>query len=366
MNRTVVTCLTLDQIDFVPTVIVGYYQSEKRKTFIHHCEQLQARFPDAVIIGSSSESNLYDDPPHLDTDGSHVCVFSCIDIDRDAFTIEQLDIADDGVIEVDPQRSYRAIILASSYYTGIEDQLKNLQSLLGYNSLYGGIASGREHGQFSVGELYYEGEFLSDTMLVWLIDQERYELRGVTSHYFQPVGFEMEITAAEGKTIYEIENRPALEVVEEIAGALTPENLAAFEHPFFLKDEGALNFDDALLCSLREVNREDNSIDVFREVAVRNTLKIGISIDRASLKQQLDVFRQYRQRNAMAFLFICVGIKENLGKMEPFYLMYLKKSLKIPFVGFHSYGEIGPVNTHRGSALHNQTISLAVLSERGE
>jgi len=365
VNRAVVTCRSLDQIDFVPTVIVGFYQSEKKKIFSHHCAELQARFPQAEIFGCSSTSNLYDDSPHVDTDGSHLCVFSCMDMDPQAYTLQRISTELPGELEIDTKKRYRAIILSSSYFDGMETHLKTLQHTLGTHSLYGGIAGAASDSKSASGDVYYRGAYWQESMLVWLIDQKKYRLSGIATHYFQPVGFEMEITAARGNTIHEIENRPALEVAEEIIGTLSPESIASFEHPFFLKQEDGIRFSEAPLCSVRGVNREQKSIDVYRNVAVHDTLKVGISLDRKAQKSQLNVFKRYKKSQAVAFVFNCVGIKENLGTMETLYLMHLKQSLRIPFVGFHTFGEIGPTHTHSSSVLHNQTIALAVLSERG-
>jgi hypothetical protein len=362
MNQTVVTCRTIDTIDFSPTVIVGFYQSGKKESFSRHCDTLQAQFPDADIIGCSTESNLYNKPPHLDTDGTHLCVFACVDIDKEAYSIQRISTDEADEIATDSTKRYRALLLASSYFGGMENTLKRLREKIGEDGLFGGIAS--VASETDRGDVFYRGRFWEESMLVWLIDQERYRLEGTTSHHFQPVGFEMEITAAEGNTIHEIENRPALEIAEEIIGTLTPQSITSFEHPFFLKQETGLTFDEAPLCSILSIDREQKSIEVYRNIEVRNTVKVGISLDRKAQKAQLNVFKKYKNKHAVAFLFNGIGIKGNLGSMETLYLMHLKQSLRMPFVGFHTFGEFGPVNSRSASVLHNQTISLAVLSER--
>ena len=75
-------------------------------------------------------------------------------------------------------------------------------------------------------------------------------------------------------------------------------------------------------------------------------------------------FSDYTTSGGIAFLFVCVAYKGHWGEMEPIYLMRLAKNLRVPFVGFHAFGEIGPLDPQGFSLMQNQTLTLAVLSEK--
>ena len=189
----------MESIDFIPTVILGFYKSTKKELFTANCEILKSRFPDVDIIGCSSESNLYNHSPHLDTDNMHECVFACVDMDKDSYSLQKISTDHPEDITINPKGEYRALILISSYFAKMEHILASMQEKLPPNGLFGGIA-GVSDITSEIAEIYFNGEYCSNSMLLWIIDQERYLLEGVAIHHFQPVGFKMEITVRPTQT----------------------------------------------------------------------------------------------------------------------------------------------------------------------
>jgi len=364
MKQTIVTSETLHTIDFTPTVIIGFYQSTQDKHFETHFEKLRERFPDVDVIGCSSESNIYNELPYIDKSNKHLCVYICLDIRKEAYQIKLHEI--DHVMEEreKEEKGYGALMFCSRYFSSLECLISTLQERDGYRPLLGAIAGTKDHKQ-PHGTIFYNGHYFGDHVLLWLIDQKCYRLEGKSAYHFQPVGFEMEVTKAEKTVLYEIENRPALEVLEEIVGDISMETIDSFDHPFFLKENSKIPFAHSPLCSILSIDEDNGSISLYRSVNKHAKLKVGVSLGREEQEQQLKTFKVFKRRkNAVAFLFNCVGIKANLGLMEFVYLMDLKRTLHVPFIGFHSFGEIGSINPENISMLHNQTISIAVLSER--
>jgi len=364
MRQAIVTSETLDTIDFIPTVIIGFYQNTHAGMFGTYFEKLKEDFPDVDIIGCSSESNIYNKLPFVDKSDDHLCVFVCLDIQKEAYKIKLYDIENVMEEKEEQDETYSAMMFCSRYFTSLEELIARFQSKEKYQPLLGAIAGVAKETK-QRGTVFYNGNYYEDHLLLWLIDQKCYRLEGKSIYHFQPVGFEMEVTRAEDTTLYEIENRPALEVLEEIVGDISKETITSFDHPFFLKEKNKVPFAHSPLCSIHSVDKEDGSIHLYRSVKKYAKLKVGVSLGREEQEQQLKEFKTFKNRkNAVAFLFNCVGIKANLGLMEFVYLMDLKKNLHVPFIGFHSFGEIGSINPENFSMLHNQTISIAILSER--
>jgi len=363
MKYMAITCLDFKKLDFTPTIVIGFYRSDKKENFIKVCAKLQKRFDGIDIIGCSTESNLYNKTPHIDTTGDHLCSFLCLDMSTEAYEITVLPIEDELTLSMRDESDYGAVLLSSSHSSNIEQTISNLQSIIGENSFYGAIASVSDPKEKA--EVYHNGVFYDSHLLLWFIDQKRYTLRGISAHHFQPVGFPLLVTESLDNTIYKIDNRPALDVLEEIVGPITQDVIDTFDHPFFLKSKKHTAFEKAPLCSIESVNTEERSISMFRHITPLNKLKVGISLDADRKREQLEQFHEFDQDGGVALLFNCVGIKANLQYLESLYLMDFKKTLKIPFIGFHSFGEIGPTGRDHCSVLHNQTISLAVISEKG-
>ena len=367
MKQCIVTSEELEQIDFTTTVIFGFYTGGKESYFTDTCLTLMHRFPESDIIGCSSESNIYNHMPHVCDSTEDLCIFLCLDIQKGAYYIDLYQTKEIPKSLKEYEGKYGGLMFCSRYFENLEKVIYDLQSSKNVKPLFGAIAGVSEKSKRESGFVFWNGTYYPDHILLWLVDQDRYLLEGKSSHHFQPVGFDLEVTRAEGTILHEIENRPAHEVLEEIVGKITKETIASFDHPFFLKENAKIPFKHSPLCSIRAVDKKHGSIYLYRSVQERYKLKVGVSLGREEQEKQLAEFATLRKkRNAVAFLFNCVGIKANLGSMEFVYLMDLKKRLHMPIIGFHSFGEIGTTNQEHYSMLHNQTISIAVLSERSK
>jgi len=365
MRQSIVTSETLSEINFIPTIIFGFYVGGKESAFTDAAFVLMQRFPQADIIGCSSESNIYNQMPHVLDNEEELCVFLCLDVDKNAYSIDlyRMDRVPKDLKRY--TRKFGGLMFVSRYFDNLERVIFDLQSQKGIKPLFGAISGVSDRSEKREGTIFWNGSYYKDHFLLWLVDQDKYLLEGKSSHHFQPVGFDMEVSGAEGTVLYEIEGKPALDALEEVVGNITNETIRSYDHPFFLKEDVDVPFNSSPLCSIREVDERNRTIHLYRSVQERYKLKVGVSLSRDDQENQLNGFKIFRKkRNVVAFLFNCVGIKANLGLMEFVYLMDLKKKLHMPIIGFHSFGEIGTTDPKRLSVLHNQTISIAVLSEK--
>jgi len=363
MELKILTCNTLATLDFVPTIVIGFYQNIKESHFLQYYKGLKEKYPDVDVIGCSTESNIYNQIPYIENDSK--CVFLCLKMIKKSYEVYIFD-NDINSFDCPYDEKYNAIIFSSKYFSGIENIIFNIQDKLGDGNIFGAIASSVKPLD-DVATIFYNGTFFKDSTLLWLINKSYYDLEGLSIHQFQPVGFELIITKAVNDTIYELDHRPALKVLEEIVGHITQQNIQSFDFPFFLKQHDGVSFENTSLCSIKTIDTVSNSIVLYRYVKEHDKLKLAIPI---SSKEQEDRLKQFHKfhtnKQSVALLFNCVGIKAYLGMMEFVYLMDLKYNLKMPFVGFHSFGEIGPLEVGQKSILHNQTISLAIMSPKKE
>jgi hypothetical protein len=190
------------------------------------------------------------------------------------------------------------------------------------------------------------------------------------SHGCIPIGGERIVTRGQGNVIYEIDGRPALEVLKEYLpeDALTDErdwmryavSLAlCFRAPSYMKDE------EYVVRGMPAVSMADGSITVQTEVpegtsvwlSSRDKEKISTGLDRmaAQIKDQLG-----GERPELVFQFEC-GTRGKLMFREQEKLQILKRfrqSLdpEAPWVGFYTVGEIGPVEEHNLRHLYTSVV----------
>ncbi len=347
-------------LTFQPTFVLGFYRGGEEQRFVNVCRDLKARFGDIDILGCSSDSNLYASVPHIRDSNKYACTFLCLSIPPEHYRIHychgtSCDQADDN-------EWGSSILFAARYCPHLETLIETLQTK--EKPVFGTIAAIPQTGDFSA-SIYLNGTFYEKGTLIWQLDSLRYSIEGFSLYDFDPVGFELEITQAENNTILEIENRPALGMIEEMIGPLDNESIASYDHPFFLRYKHTnLNTPNIPLASIRAIDRRAQTIELYRAISPGDKIRLAVPYSREKQERKLQIFRRLKRRKGIAILFVCIAYKGHWDEMEPIYLMRIARSLHQPFLGFHTFGEIGPLTEDGPSLLQNQTITIISIAEK--
>jgi hypothetical protein len=190
------------------------------------------------------------------------------------------------------------------------------------------------------------------------------------SHTLIPIGGERIVTRSQGNVIYEIDGKPAVEVLKEYLPehALTEDedwvpysvSLAlTTKAPSYIKDE------EYVVRGLPGVRMADGSIIVQTEVpegtsvwfSSRDKEKHATGLDRmdAQIKEQLG-----GTQPKLVFQFEC-ATRGKLMFREQEKLQLLKRLRQsvepdVPWVGFYTAGEIGPVEEHNLRHLYTSVV----------
>jgi hypothetical protein len=190
------------------------------------------------------------------------------------------------------------------------------------------------------------------------------------SHGMMPIGGERIVTRSEGNVIYEIDGKPAVEVLKEYLpeGALANDrdwmryaiSLAlTFKAPIYMKDE------EYVVRGVPGVKMADGSIVVQSEVqegssvwlSSRDKEKISTGFDRmaAQIKEQLE-----GEKPKLVFQFECLTRGKSMFR-EQEKLQVLQRFRQsvgpdVPWAGFYTIGEIGPVEKHNLRHLYTSVV----------
>jgi hypothetical protein len=364
MKHITVTNGNFEAIDFVPSVIIGFYESDAKMHFMEEYETLRKNYPDAEIIGCSSHDNISNIKPYVERHGrKHETVYLCCDMDRDAFGIRLYEEKE----YVKKDDFHKQMIWLSSFSSSWLDKLlSTISRHVTSPKVFGAVASVKQ-GDSQSESVFYNGEFYPRHLIVWHIDSQKYMLEGISLHFFRPSGIPLEITKAKGKTIMELNNLPALDVMEEITGTINEAVIGRFGYPLFLQKKSSVDWEDAPIASIVGVDRERKSIQVYRDIHPKEYIKIGIMLSRTDQIRRVSKIYNLAPAKSAALLFHCIGIKENLKMMEYLYLEDIKHHIDISFTGFHTFGEIGPPPSRKNAQetmLHNQTMTIAIIAEK--
>ena len=217
---------------------------------------------------------------------------------------------------------------------------------------------------------YCDDEVVSDGVSYALLSG-RAQASWALSHSLIPIGGERKVTRSQGNVIYEIDGKPATEVLNEYLpeGALADErdwsryaySLAlTSKAPSYMKDE------EYIVRGVPQLNLTDGSVTVQTEVtegtsvwfSSRDKEKITAGLDRmaAQIKEQLG-----GAQPKLVFQFEC-STRGKLMFREQEKLQLLKRLRQsvnpdVPWAGFYTEGrELGPVEMHNDPHLLTSVV----------
>src|SRR5215217_4968789 len=239
------------------------------------------------------------------------------------------------------------------FFAGLEDNLSSDRFL----PLWGGGAS----NNFGLEDTYQycDDEVVSNGVSYALLSGNA-QASWALSHSVIPIGGERIVTRSQGNIIYEIDGKPATEVLKEYLpeDALTEDrdwmryaiSLAlCFRAPSYMKDE------EYVVRGVPQLNLTDGSVTVQTEVtegtsvwfSSRDKKRITTGFDRMAqqIGEQLG-----GEQPKLVFQFECVT-RGHVMFREQEKLQLLKRfrqsgGPEVPWVGFYTVGEIGPVEEH--------------------
>jgi len=350
----------MDNIDFIPSIIILFYIKKQKNILQASYLKLKNKFKDIDIIGCSNIQNIYHTLPHLKPSNMDNISYIAISMPKKAYSIEICDNRYKCDFLKKYSAKYKAIIFSSKYNKGIEKFIDIFNKKIGKNRLFGSI-SGSSDYPFN-GEIFYNGNFIDKGSVVWFINSELYNLNGISLHDFYPIDFEMEITKAKKFTIYEIERRPALDMIEDIIGKIDDDSIASFDHPFFIKSKNS-KAKYTPLSAMYKINRDNGSIELYKHIFNGDRLQLSIPFRREEQEKQLNDLYKHHKTDSIGFLFLCIAYTGHWSEMEHTYIMRLSKKINIPFIGLHSLGEICSIKENDDTLIQNQTITFVTLSK---
>jgi hypothetical protein len=256
------------------------------------------------------------------------------------------------------------IDILNNFFAGLEENLSSDRFL----PLWGGGAG----SYFNLRQppyQYCDDEVISDGVSYALLSGKA-RASWAISHCLIPIGSERIVTRSKGNVIYEIDGKPAVEVLKEYVPehALADErdwmpyavSLAlCFRAPSYIKDE------EYVVLGAPAVKMADGSIIVQTEVSEgtsvwfssRDKEKLATGLDRmaAQIKEQLG-----DAQPKLVFQFECATRgKVMFRDQEKLRLLrQLRQSIDpdVPWAGFYTWGEIGTVEEHNDRHLYTSVV----------
>jgi len=337
------------EIDFVPNLAFLFFEGDNKKIMDACYKELLNINPNMEIVGvNGKRGNLNNNIPFIVTKEQ----ISLMLFEVDDFFVKVFDVNDFQILRNDFVKNYNsfeksAAILFFPFEYDTNHFLDYIQDEKNMYNIYGGVYTTSDN----IG-CFYNGEYYSDKLISVFFNQEKIEFFSKAIHGWKPIGISFKVTKSHKNIVYEIDNQPALKLIEEHIGVIKQENIDNFLHPFCVRHK-----DEISLASIKSVNREDNSIEFFKYIYDNEEIKISIPINQHNMMNLIEKELQDIDCDGL-FMFSCVGRYAYYKDLLEFEVSKVSEYLNVSFAGFLTFGEIGSNTIKTKSILQNQTMNL--------
>jgi hypothetical protein len=248
------------------------------------------------------------------------------------------------------------------------DALEGTLKLDRFIPMFGGLSA--DNWEMKRTYQYCNSRVISDGAVCTLMSGKA-RIAWVVNHGCIPIGAEHEITRCEGNTIYEIDSMPALEVFKEYLDEEEINNWSSavvnlclgFKAPATME-----GYDEYLIRFMPTKDDEKGCITISTEaengtrfsMTRRDQEKIANGVRSAASRIKAAIGNRAIK---MVLHFDCAGrgkvvLRDQL-KNQLLKELQEKLGSAIPWIGFYTYGEIGPVGNH--NHFHNYTAIISAV-----
>lgn len=332
-----------------------------------HTSLLKQTYPNAHIVGTSTAGNILND-----TVSEHQGVATAVSFEQghvairgvNALKNERLYETAQELAKSLPKEDLRHVfVMADGLKINGSQLVKGLNSVLDV-SVTGGLAG--DDLSFEQTLVFADGDPQESAAVIIGFYGESLHVSVGCKAGWEEFGAERIVTKSEGNVIYEIDNKPAIELYEAYlgdyikdlpaSGLLFPLNIKEYE-----KDKEVIRV-------MMGIN-EDRSIIFAGDIPQGSTVRLMKTnvdnlIDGSSLVAH--TIQPYNDKRSLTLTVSCSGRRSVLKQLvdEEIDAVHSILGKRSQIVGFYSFGEIAPFSDDiLECKLHNQTMTLTSIYE---
>jgi small ligand-binding sensory domain FIST len=262
------------------------------------------------------------------------------------------------------------LLLADPFTFDAETFIQGLDEGFPSSSKIGGLASGaRQPGENAL----YLGEETHRSGLVGVALSGDVCVDTLVAQGCRPIGDPMFITRSQQNTIYALDGRPPLEVLQELHGRLPRRDQELFRHSLFVgvvmrEKSDVYRQGDFLIRNVVGLDAERGALAVGALLGEGTIVQFHLRDAKTSAEDLEEILAhlapEKRAEARGSLLFSCLGRGKHLyGRVDHDTDAFRRHLGEVPLGGFFCNGEIGPV--HGSTFLHGYTSSFGLFRPRG-
>lgn len=352
-----------------PLVLVfgNRYMFEKDTIY----SEIREMFPDGHIIFASSCAEI-----SSNTVNNNSITITAIEFEKSNFLVKTSNVLNkdldsfktgDELIKQFPQDGLRYVFVLSegSFINGSELTRGMSTSTKDNLIITGGLCGDDDRFEKTLAS-YNENPKEGELVAVGFYG-ETLEISFSIHGGWTPFGPERIVTKSDGNTLYELDGLPALDLYKKYLGEKAKDlPAAALLYPFSVTTEGERQ---SIVRSILNIDEEKNAVilagDIKENAKVQLMMTNVDHIANASERAASQALEYRVNKPDLAILVSCIGRKLVLDQRVEEEIEEVIEVLGEDTVisGFYSYGEIAPFHGESACQLHNQTMTITLMSE---
>jgi len=333
---------------------------------------LKKRYPQARIIGCTTsgeitDEGVYDDSIHITAMKWERSTLKFVV--KSVNSMEQSHSLGNQIAkELEQDELQGVFVLSDGLNVNGSELVEGIQEILPNTPITGGLAS--DDAQFTK-TLLLNHDKVSERLViaVGIYGKDAIVTSGALGGW-QPYGPPRKITRSNKNVVFELDNKPALPLYKMYIGYYANELPASgLNFPFAVMSEDK---NITVIRTLLAINEGENSLTFAGNIAEGTTVRLLKSDHQNLINGATDAARQILDKGvnlnekSLAICVSCVGRKLVMEDQvsEEAFAVHRILGMQTGITGFYSNGEICSGEDDSHSQLHNQTMTIAYLSER--
>lgn len=347
-------------------VFADRYQLESKDIF----NEVKELYPDGhLVFGSTSgeimETNVYDES----------IVLTAIEFEQTSFTIVSENVSNYVDIEkmglaisnkFDKDKLRHMFIVSDGSFVNGSGLIEGLESAEGFKaSITGGLCGDGARFEKTLTS-YNENPKQGEVVAIGFYG-EALEVSYANFGGWTPFGPERTITKSKGNVLFEIDGKPALDLYKKYLGDKADElPQAALLYPLTVQQNTE---SEPLVRTILNIDEKENSMILAGDVPMNSKVQLMMSttddIAEGASNAAEQAMENRKNKPELAILVSCVGRKLVLDQRTEDEIEEVAEVIggQARITGFYSYGEMAPFAGKNECQLHNQTMTLTLLSE---
>jgi len=333
--------------------------------------EVQELFKDGHIVFGSTSGDITAD----EVDDESITI-TAIEFEKSSFLIKTVNVLDSKedsfevgkeLIDQFPKEQLKHVFIVSEgSFTNGSQLTKGMNAATQDNLLITGALCGDDARFEKTLSSYNENPKSGEIVAIGLYGDEL-EVSFSINGGWTPFGPERIVTKSDKNILYELDGKPALDLYKKYLGEKSNELPgAALLYPLKVK---STNDKHSIVRTILNINEEDNSMilagDIIEGAQVQLMMTNVDNIVNAAELAATNANELRKKKSELAILVSCIGRKLVLDQRVEEEIEEVVEVVgeDTTICGLYSYGEIAPFIGEQHCQLHNQTMTITLISE---